>query len=119
VRGRAQGRNTWGPLTTAQTLSLIRPLAPMASGGQAPVQVVGGPDQGQVREGLGEVAHVCATETEFLSVQAQVSSVPESLLKKATGFIQVTGPRQARHLPKRAHGTKVCRCASQTWVKRS
>ena len=61
MRGRAQGRNTWGPLTTAQTLSLIRLLALMAGGGQAPVQVVGCTDQGQVSEGLGEVAQVFAT----------------------------------------------------------
>jgi len=87
-RGHAQGRKTWGgALTTPQPLSRIRLLALMASGGQAPVQVVGGTDRGQVREGLGEVAHVFATETEFLSVQAKVSSVPESLLEKETGFV--------------------------------
>ena len=33
----------------------------MASGGQAPVQVAGCTDQGQVREGLGEVSQMFAT----------------------------------------------------------
>jgi hypothetical protein len=37
------------------------PLALMAGDGQAPVQVVGCTNEGQVREGLGEVSQVFAT----------------------------------------------------------
>ena len=44
------------------------PLALMAGGGQAPVQVVGCTNKGQVSEGLGEVAQVFTPEAEFLSV---------------------------------------------------
>jgi hypothetical protein len=44
------------------------PLALMASGGQAPVQVVGCTNKGQVSEGLGEVSQVFTSKAEFLSV---------------------------------------------------
>ena len=68
----------------------------MAGGGQAPIQVVGCTNQGQVRKGLGKVPQVFATQSEFLSIQAKVIGVPERLLEKEAGFVQVTGPRRLR-----------------------
>src|SRR2546427_663146 len=157
MRGRAQGRYTWGPssplqaspqfgyytrnhrlpgpraLLTKEThrripgtiLTPIHPapigrsiqwsapryaegmaLALMAGGGQTPIQVVGCTNQGQVCKGLGKVPQVFATQSEFLSIQAKVISVPERLLEKEAGFVQVTGPRQTLHIPKRAHGKR-------------
>src|SRR5262249_30839838 len=37
---------------------------------------------------------------------AKVIGVPESFLEKETGFFQITGPRQALHIPKRTHGKR-------------
>jgi hypothetical protein len=78
----------------------------MASSGQAPVQVIGCTNESNMGEGLGEVSQVFATQAEFLSVQAKMIGVPERLLEKEAGFVQVTGPSQALHVPKRAHGKR-------------
>src|SRR5688572_12090373 len=75
----------------------------MAGGGQTPVQVIGCANESNMGEGLGKVSQVFATEAEFFSVQAKMIGVSQGLLEKETGFVQVTGPRQALHVPKRAH----------------
>ena len=56
--------------------------SPTVAGGREPaVEVVGGADEREVREGLREVAEVLAAWTELLGVQAEVVRVAEHLLE--------------------------------------
>ena len=75
------------PLQSSPRYAEGTALALMAGGGQAPIQVVGCTNQGQVGEGLGKVPQVFATQSEFLSVQAKVIGVAERLLEKEAGFV--------------------------------
>src|ERR1700722_1899787 len=66
------------------------------------VQVDRGADQGQVGEGLGEVAPRLARGPELLGEQAQVVAGGEHLLGGAPGFVRAPGPGQALDVPERA-----------------
>src|SRR5262245_22844609 len=83
--------------------SVWGPLALMAGGGQAAVQVIGGADQGQVRKRLRKVPQVFAARSQFLGVEAEVVGISQGLLEEEAGLFQITGPRQALHIPERAH----------------
>src|SRR5262245_34497713 len=75
----------------------------MAGGGEAAVEIEGGADEGQVREGLGEVAEVLRLKAKLLAVQPQVIGVPEHLLENEPGLVQVAHSGEALDIPEGAH----------------
>ena len=62
----------------------------------------GGADQGQVREGLGEVAKGLTARPDLLRVETQVVGVGEHLLQNKAGLPQPTSLREAFDEPERA-----------------
>src|SRR4029453_18631765 len=79
------------------------PLPLVACSGQAPIQLIRGANQGEVGKRLGKVPQVFAAWPQLLSVEAQMVCIAEGLLEDETRLFQVTGPRQALAIPKRAH----------------
>src|ERR1700734_2805851 len=81
------------------TSSSFLPARPAVQG---LVQVDGGADQGQVSEGLGEIAERLARVAYLLREQAQVVAVGEHLLEDAPGLVRAAGPGQGLDVPERA-----------------
>src|SRR5262249_19231072 len=91
-------------ISSKQHNGKVSPLSLMAGGGQTAVQVIGGADQGQVSKRLREVPQVFAARSQFLGVEAEVVGISQGLLEEEAGLFQIPGPRQALHIPERAHG---------------
>src|SRR5215468_11958636 len=75
----------------------------VAGGGEAAVEIEGGADEGQVREGLREVAEVLRLKPELLAVQSQVTGVAEHLLEEEPRLVQVAHAGEALDIPEGAH----------------
>src|ERR1700722_2664609 len=58
---------------------------------ELPVEAVGGADERQVRERLGEVAERLAGQADLLRVKAQVVGVGQHLLEDEPGLVQPSG----------------------------
>src|SRR5215467_5358354 len=73
----------WCSRGNPETFSSRALLSPEVAGsGEAAVEIEGGADEGQVREGLREVAEVLRLKPELLAVQPQVIGVAEHLLEE-------------------------------------
>src|SRR3954470_2307471 len=66
------------------------------------VEGVGGADQREVREGLGEVAELLAGRPDLLGVQAEVVGVGLHLLERQAGVVEPAGAREGLDVPERA-----------------
>jgi hypothetical protein len=69
---------------------------------QGAVQVRRRADQGQMGEGLREVAQGLPRSADLLRVQAEVVGVGEHLLEDGPGFLQPAGPGERLDVPERA-----------------
>ena len=67
------------------------------------VEGVGGADEAQVGEGLGEVAEVLAFGTEFFGVEADVICVAEHFFEDETALLDIAGAGEAFSIPEGAH----------------
>jgi|SRR5262245_45801143 len=95
--GHPTRRHRWGVLV----LAILSPG--VAGGGEAAVEIEGGADEGQVREGLKEVAEVLRLKPELLAVQPQVISVAEHLLEEEPRLVQVAHAGETLDMPEAAH----------------
>src|SRR3712207_111529 len=84
--------------TSIQPFSSMR-LPPLP---ERPVEVEGGADEGQVGEGLREVAQRLAAGTDLLGVEPEVVGVAEHLLEDEPGFFEPTRARERLDEPERA-----------------
>src|SRR5438034_7211863 len=66
------------------------------------VQIEGGADQRQVREGLREVAELLARRPDLLRVQADVVRVGEHLLERQSRLVEPPGASERLYPPERA-----------------
>src|SRR5215212_5335846 len=69
---------------------------------ERPVQVEGGADKGQVREGLGEVTEGLAARADLLGVEPQMVGVANHLLEDEARFFEPAGARERLDEPERA-----------------
>src|SRR4051812_16163441 len=84
--------------TSIHPFSCMR-LSPLP---ERPVEVEGSADQGQVGEGLREVAQRLAGRTDLLGVEPEVVGVAEHLLEDEAGIFEPSGARQGLDEPERA-----------------
>ena len=81
-------------------------LTLLSSCRQAAIQIVGGADQGQMREGLRKISQVFAPWPQFLGVETEMVGIAESLFKEEPGLFQITRSPQAFDVPEGAHGKR-------------
>ncbi len=67
------------------------------------VEVEGGAYEGEVGEGLREVAQSLAARPDLLRVKSQVVGVGKHLLEDQPCFVESPGSRQSLNLPERAY----------------
>jgi hypothetical protein len=68
------------------------------------VEVVGSADEGEVGKGLGKVAEVFTTWSEFLGIEPEVIGIAEGLVEQESGLLEIAGTGDALDVPERAHG---------------
>src|SRR5215210_2770297 len=73
---------------------------------ERPVEVEGGADQGQVGEGLGEVAQRLAAGTDLLGVEPYVVGVAQHLLKDEPGLVEQACARERFDEPESAQAER-------------
>src|SRR5215831_19888395 len=75
----------------------------VAGDGEAAVEIEGGADERQVREGLREVAEMLRLKTQLLAVQPEVIGVAEHFLEEEPRLVQVPHAGKALDVPEGAH----------------
>src|SRR5215210_5558356 len=70
---------------------------------QLAVEVEGGAYEGEVGEGLREVAQSLAAGADLLRVEPQVVGVGKHLLEDQPCLVEPPGPRQSLNVPERAY----------------
>src|SRR5215208_4878713 len=90
------------PLCVVGSLESMR----LAALSERTVEVEGGADEGQVGEGLGEVAQRLAAGSDFLGVEPEVVRVAQHLLEDQPGFFEPASSRQGLDEPERAQAER-------------
>src|SRR5215208_5968313 len=101
------GTPAWpAPITTASHCcaaiegdSFLTVLTPAA---ERPVEVVGRADEGEVREGLREVAQRLAMVSNLLGVEPEVVGITEHMLENKARFLEPASPRERLDEPEGA-----------------
>src|SRR5215211_8646779 len=69
---------------------------------ERPIEVVGCADEGEVREGLREIAQRLPAGPDLLRIEPEVVCVAEHLLEDETGLLEPASPRERFDEPERA-----------------
>src|SRR4028119_72833 len=94
------------PTTPYSSLASIVDSPSLAVFSERPVEVEGGADEGQVGEGLREVAQGLAGVPDLLGVQPEVVGVAEHLLEHQARLVHPTCARQRLDEPERAQAER-------------
>src|SRR5215210_8646820 len=70
------------------------------------VEVKGGADEGQVREGLREVSQRLAARSDLLRVEPEMVRIAQHLLEDEPGFFQPSCAGECLHEPERAQAER-------------
>src|SRR4029453_10196982 len=91
------------PKLPVRTLRLSPFSVGVAGRREPPVEIVGGADQRQMREGLRKVAEVLRPQSQLLTVKPQVIRIAKHLLEEETRLVKIAHAGYALDVPEGAY----------------